>query len=98
MYETDVYMNVGCDGFQIRNAGIYRFQSRKLRGVLCADAGYLMKRKTHFGYFHAVRIIRRARYRAEITVMCNSSTFLYKLYATQLDQARTGVLEQMLQP
>ena len=64
MYEADVDMIVGCDGFQIRNAGIHWFQSRKLRGVFCADAGYLMKRKTHFGYFHDLRII----YRAEITV------------------------------
>ena len=32
MYETDVDMNVGCDGFQIRNAGIHWFQSRKLGG------------------------------------------------------------------
>ena len=62
------YMNVGCDGFQIRNAGIHWFQSRKLRGVLCTNAGYLMKRKTHFGYFHDLRIIRRADYRVEITV------------------------------
>ena len=60
---------MGCDGFQIRNAGIHWFQSRKLRSVLCADAGYLMKRKTHFGHFHDLRIIRRADYRAEITVI-----------------------------
>ena len=73
MYEADVDMNVGCDGFQIRNAGIHWFQSRKLRGVLCADAGYLMKRKTHFVYFHDLRIIRRAHYRAEITVLCHGS-------------------------
>ena len=71
MYEADVGMNVDCDGFQIRNAGIHWFQSRKLRGVLCADAGYLMERKTHFGYFHDLRIIRRAHYRAEITVAIN---------------------------
>ena len=69
MYEADVDINVGCDGFQIRNAGIHWFQSRKLRSVLCADVGYLMKRKTHFGYFHDLRIIRRADYRAEITVV-----------------------------
>ena len=69
MYEADVDMNVGYDGFQIRNAGIHWFQSRKLRSVLCADADYLMKRKTNFGYFYGLRIIRRADYRAEITVL-----------------------------
>ena len=68
MYEADVDMNVGCDGFQIRNAGVHWFQSRKLWSVLCADAGYLIKRKTYFGYFYDLRIIRRADYRAEITV------------------------------
>ena len=69
MYEADVDMNVGYDGFQIRNAGIHWFQSRKLRSVLCADAGYLTKRKTNFGYFYGLRIIRRVDYRAEITVL-----------------------------
>ena len=59
MYEADVDMNVGYDGFQIRNAGIHWFQSRKLRSVLYADAGYLMKRKTNFGYFYGLRIIGR---------------------------------------
>ena len=64
MYEADVDMNVGCDGFQIRNAGIHWFQSQKLRSVLCADAGYLMKWKTNFGIFitcglSAVQIIGR---------------------------------------
>ena len=49
MYEADVDMNVGCYGFQTQNAVIHChwFQSQKLRGVLCTDAGYLMKRKTH---------------------------------------------------
>ena len=69
MYEADVDMNVDCDGFQIRNTGIHWFQSRKLRSVLCADANYLMKWKTHFDYFYDLRIIRRADYRAEITVL-----------------------------
>ena len=73
MYEVDVDMNVDCDGFQIRNTGIHWFQSRKLRSVLCADAGYLMKWKTHFGYFYDLRIIRRADYRAEITVTHGNS-------------------------
>ena len=68
MYEADVDMNMGCGGFQIRNDCIHWFQSRKLRGVLCTDAGYLMKRKTHFDYFHNLRIIRCADYWAEITV------------------------------
>ena len=78
MYEADVDINVGCDGFQIRNAGIHWFQSRKLRGVLCADTGYLMKRKTHFGYFHDLRIIRRAHYLAEITVLNREQIHLFK--------------------
>ena len=84
MYEADVNMTVGCDGFQIRNAGIHWFQSRKLRGVLCADAGYLMKRKTHFGYFQGLRIIRRAHYRAEITVIFNELYFILQ-YTWQID-------------
>ena len=31
MYEADVDMNVGCDGFQIRNAGIHWFQNGNWR-------------------------------------------------------------------
>ena len=86
MYEADVDMNVGCDGFQIRNAGINWFQSQKLRGILCTDAGYLMKRKTHFGYFYDLWIIRRADYQEEITVylhnqilveLCSNQWFVY---------------------
>ena len=61
-------MNVDCDVFQIQNAGIHLFQSRKLRGVLCTDAGYLMKQKTRFGYFYDLQIIRCVDYRVEITV------------------------------
>ena len=37
-------------------------------GLLYADAGYLMKGKTYLWYFYELRIIRRAYYRAEITV------------------------------
>ena len=74
MYEADVDMNVGCDGFQIWNAVIHWFQSWKLRGVLCANADYLMKQKTHFSYFYDLRIIRRADYQAEITVFILKSS------------------------
>ena len=64
MYEADVDINMGCDGFNIWNAGIHWFQSRKLRGVWCADAGYLMKLKLILVIFmtcglFAVRIIGR---------------------------------------
>ena len=77
MYEADVDMNVDCDGFQIWNAGIFWFQIRKPTPppretehaewrIMCR-CGLSNEAENSFWSF-LIMIIRRADYRAEITV------------------------------